>query len=199
MVRGARDLEVGYTPSAMRDSTPGLATAIASPGGRTFAFRLAGVLVVVAFAIGWVGGRLHLGSQWREPRIQVGGVTVVRPMPLAKTRTIVSGSPLAVQVAAVGRDESTVSLHVVFENRTSCKVVGYSGLAYGFDAFGEPAPITATGALFTRLEATALSIEPGAKFLHESPLDPRVDRASIVVAELDQITCDGGKVVWTRK
>ena len=116
---------------------------------------IAVLTLVVGLAAGFFIGRYTLERQWRQPvmmvtpemekRAQAGdadptpkaGSRILIPMPLERTRLvardIVKKDPLVAIVSTVGNGEDGSELHLRVENRGTCKVVGYEGIAYGFD------------------------------------------------------------------
>lgn len=175
--------------------------------------------LVVGLAAGFFIGRWSLERQWRQPvmmvtpdmekRAQAGdadptpkaGTRILQPMPLERTRfvvrDIVKKDPLVAIVATVGNGEEGSELHLRLENRGTCKIVGYEGVAYGFDAFGAPQKMNKNGEHYMAFKAEKVAIEPKAIGQLETKMRyPEI--ASLVVAHVDRVDCESGSR-WARQ
>ena len=174
------------------------------------------IALVLGLILGFVLGRFTLERQWSQPYSQVtpatengskggnpsprAGTKVLKPMPIGKSRAalrpMTEKDPVFSNVAAVGANEEGVELHVVVENRGACTVTSLSGVAYGFDAFGNPAPLIKGGENFVAFESKA-PLEPGKKLTVAEVLKD-VEDATLAVAHVDRTTCSDG-TSWTRQ
>ena len=176
----------------------------------------AAITLVLGLILGFVIGRVTLERQWSQPYSQVSpateqksaggnpspkaGTKVLKPMPSGKSRAalvpMTEKDPVFSNVSAVGANEEGVELHVVVENRGKCAVTSLSGVAYGFDAFGKPAPLLKGGENFVAFESKT-TLEPGKKMTVAEVLKD-VDDATLAVAHIDRTTCADG-TSWTRQ
>ena len=176
----------------------------------------AAITLVLGLILGFVLGRVTLERQWSQPYTQVtpstqsrsqggnpspkAGTKVLKPMPIGKSRAalvpMTEKDPVFSHVSAVGANEDGVELHVVVENRGRCTVTSLSGVAYGFDAFGKPAPLLKGGENFVAFESKA-PLEPGKKQTVAEVLKD-IDDATLAVAHVDRTTCADG-TSWTRQ
>jgi hypothetical protein len=177
----------------------------------------AAIALVLGLIIGFLVGRVTLERQWSQPYTQVSpatekknegapnpspkaGTKVLKPMPIGKSRAalrpMAEKDPVFSNIAAVGANEEGVELHVTVENRGKCTVTSLNGVAYGFDAFGKPAPLLKTGENFVAFESKA-PLEPGKKLIVAEILKD-VDDATLSVAHVDRTTCADG-TSWTRQ
>lgn len=180
---------------------------------------IAVLTLVVGLAAGFFIGRYTLERQWRQPvmmvtpemekRAQAGdadptpkaGARILIPMPLERTRLvardIVKKDPLVAVVSTVGNGEDGSELHLRVENRGTCKIVGYEGIAYGFDAYGVPQKMNKNGEHYIAFKAEKVAIEPkGISQLESKMRYP--DTASLVVAHIDRVDCESGNR-WARQ
>lgn len=184
--------------------------------------RRALVFAVVGLAIGAVVGyyvgRWALNREWSrvseivsdkqhklssvegaEPTPAI-GVRVLRPLPLRKARaaleTITASDPLVLTVGSVGRSGDDIDLHVTLKNRGSCKITGYEGVAYGYDAWGRPSKLNKAGEHYVALHGKDREIEPGKSSQEEMALH-NVDNASLALVHIDKVTCADGPG-WSR-
>lgn len=178
---------------------------------------LTAIAVVLALIIGFVLGRYSLERQWSQPYTQVSpdtenkaarhnpspraGTKVLRPMPIGRSRAALRGltekDALVSPVAAIGWGDDGAALHVVVENRGKCAVTSFSGVAYGFDAFGKPAPLLKGGENFVSFKSDKGTLEPGKKVTVAEPLKD-IEDATLAVAQVDRTTCADG-TAWTRQ
>lgn len=176
----------------------------------------AAIALVLGLIIGFVIGRFTLERQWSQPYTQVtpgtekksekhnpspkAGTKVLKPMPIGKSRAAIAGltakDPVFSTVSAVGANEEGVELHVVVENRGTCTVTSLSGVAYGFDPWGKPAPLLKSGDNFVAFELKT-PLEPGKKATVSEPLKD-VEDATLAVAHIDRTTCSDG-TSWARQ
>ncbi|CAN5925403.1 hypothetical protein BH11MYX4_BH11MYX4_11370 [soil metagenome] len=177
---------------------------------------IAAIALVLGLIIGFLTGRFTLERSWSQPYTQVApgtekkseghnpspraGTKVLRPMPIGKSRAalvpMTEKDPVFSNVAAVGANEEGVELHVVVENRGTCTVTNLSGVAYGFDPFGKPAPLLRGGENFVAFESKA-PLEPGKKLIVAEVLKD-IDDATLSVAHVDRTTCSDG-TTWARQ
>ena len=177
---------------------------------------VAAIALILGLVIGFLAGRFTLQRSWSQPYTQVtpstvmkseghnpspkAGTKVLKPMPIGKSRAalepMAAKDPVFSNVAAVGANEEGVELHVVVENRGTCTVTSLTGVAYGFDAFGKPAPLLKGGENFVAFESKA-PLEPGKKLTVAEVLKD-VDDATLSVAHVDRTTCADG-TSWTRQ
>lgn len=177
---------------------------------------VAAIALVLGLILGFVIGRFTLERQWSQPYTQVepgteqkaaghnpspkAGTKVLKPMPIGRARAalkpMTEKDPVVSSVAAVGSGDEGAELHVVVENRGKCTVTALSGVAYGFDAFGKPAPLLKGGENFVAFDMKT-SLEPGKKATVAEPLKD-VEDATLVVAQIDRTTCSDG-TKWARQ
>ncbi len=179
----------------------------------------AAIALVVGLAIGFLVGRWMLERSWRQPQLMLspdestrlarddadpvppGGTKILRPMPLERTRLaakeITKNDPLVLAVGSVGNGDEGAELHLELENRTTCTVTSFSGVAYGFDAWGEPQKLNVHGENFVAFNTDKIAIEPGKHYQHAQKLR-YPETASLVVAQIDQLGCKDGPG-WKRQ
>jgi len=177
---------------------------------------IAAIALVLGLIIGFVTGRFTMERSWSQPYSQVtpstvqksaghnpspkAGTRILKPMPIGKSRAalkpMAEKDPVFSNIAAVGANEEGVELHVTVENRGTCTVTALSGVAYGFDAFGKPAPLLRGGENFVAFESKA-PLEPGKKLIVAEVLKD-IDDATLAVAHVDHTTCADG-TSWTRQ
>lgn len=178
----------------------------------------AAVALLVGLALGWFFGRAHLERQWSNPvgvvtggehqRASVEGADptpaegariVKARLPLKRMRAFLAsytgGDPVISRVGAVGRGDDGGELHLVVQNQGDCRVKSLSGVAYAYDAWGRAVPINKGGETYLAF-ATAEGIDPGGKAQLSFPLH-QPGTASLAVAHVDEVVCDGGKA-WKR-
>jgi hypothetical protein len=174
--------------------------------------------LAVGLAIGWLAGRWQLERSWAEPptvlseadvsRASAGdadptppaGTPVMAAMPLQRSRhalhELVATDPVRVRIGAIGRSDGEMFLHVTLHNHGTCTVREAEGVAYGFDASGHSARVNRGGEHYVAFHATDLDLAPGAETNEESSLH-HVGTASIVLAQVDRVTCTDG-TTWAR-
>lgn len=178
--------------------------------------------LVVGLLIGWYAGRFMQERYWTQPLVlkrlaaadverssgagadpvpAVGSV-VLRPTPLERARRVIAEitrrDPLVVTLADVGNGKTGSQLNLELENRGKCPVSSYSGVAYGYDAYGRPRPMNKGGEHYVAFsEADVHDLAPTAQHSLSMALH-HTDTASLVVAHVDRVICaDGSR--WTRQ
>lgn len=173
----------------------------------------------MGLVIGFFTGRWMLERRWNQPLVQLSseersrlaaadadpvpaaGSSVLIPMPLERARVamraMTRNDPLVMVVGAVGNSDDGAELHVDLENKGKCTVTAYSGVAYGFDAWGNPVKINKAGEQFVAFSGEKVEIAPGKRFMHESKLRYS-ETASLVVAHVDSFECKDG-APWKRQ
>jgi hypothetical protein len=176
------------------------------------------VALVLVFAAGWYLGRAALERAWSNPVATISaddvrkasvegadptpkeGTRVVKNLPLKRMRAFMSEllakDPVVMDVGSFGRDDEGHSINLQLENRGTCKVTRVAGVVYGFDAWGRPARINKGGESYVAFNIDKLAIDKGATGLASAPLKD-AGIASIAVAQVDEVTCEGG-AVWKR-
>jgi len=173
------------------------------------------IALVVGLVLGFLLGRFTLERQWSKPYAQAlpprtkgerqnpsppVGATVLKPMPIGRSREVLRGftdkDQVVSNVAAVGSGESGLELHVVVENRSTCTVTSLTGVAYGFDAHGKPSALNAGGETYVAFESK-VPLEPGKKATVAQPLEG-ADDTTLALAHIDRTTCADG-TTWTRQ
>ncbi len=176
------------------------------------------IALFLGLVVGFFVGRWMLERQWRQPMMQLSpderqrlaqgdadpvppAGKVLRPMPLERARVaakeITTDDPLVMRVGAVGNGKDGAELHVDLENKGKCTVTAYSGVAYGFNAWGNPAQLNKAGEQFVAFSGEKVEIAPGKHLLHASTLR-YTDTASLVVAHVDSFACKDG-APWKRQ
>lgn len=184
--------------------------------------RTAIVVAIVALVVGLVAGfflgRWTLEQKWRDAITIVSadetarsaandanptpkaGTRILKPMPLGRLRVALSDFSkddcVKVSVGAFGRDSTSTELHLVVENHTSCELSSVEGVAYGFDAWGNPASVNKGGEDYVAFSADKLKVAPGTHG-NVAQSSRYADRANVAAAHVDAFTCtDGTK--WKR-
>lgn len=180
---------------------------------------IAAATLVLGLIAGFFLGRFTLERSWSQPYILLSaadlsngpeanptpkpGTRVLKPMPLARSRQAMAEltrtDPLIMTVGAVGNGDNGAELHLVLEHRDgklSCPIASYSGIAYGFDAWGKPARLNQKGEHFVAFAADKLALQVGEKQVHSSALK-HVENASLAVAQVDEVVCANGER-WQR-
>lgn len=179
---------------------------------------IAAVTLVVGLVLGFFLGRFTLEQQYKSPFVTLtpeaeqrsaqgdadptpkAGTRVMRPLPLGRarlaTRELTSADPLVVTVGSVGRGDEGAELHLVVENRAPCTVRELSGVAYAYDAWGAPVKANVGGEHYVAFAASGQKLAPGeSTAVVQKARHP--DTASLLVAHVDRMVCDGGKT-WAR-
>jgi len=184
-----------------------------------------GLALLVGLLVGFFVGRATLESKWSNP------VGVITPqdhqrsssakdadptppagakrliaLPLVKMRQeaqkLTAQDPLKVTLTSWGGGEDGYELHLMMKNDAPCKVVSFSGIAYGYDAYGRPAKTNAGGENYLAFRSDAASdkftgADKGAKHVHAQVVH-HTGTASIGVAHVDAYACDDG-TKWARQ
>lgn len=181
----------------------------------------AAIALVVGLIVGFFAGRALLERQWRQPQMQLeqdranklaeddadpvpaGGTKILRTMPLERTRLaakeITKSDPLVMNVGAIGNGDEGAELHLELQNNAKCVITKFSGVAYGFDAWGVPAKLNKHGENFVAFapgKDDDVAIEPGKTYLHAQKLR-YPETASLAVAHVDSYSCKDG-TSWKR-
>lgn len=175
--------------------------------------------LVVGLLIGFFAGRWMLERSWRQPQLLLtpddekrlaaddadpvppAGTKILRPMPLQRSRDahreLVKNDPLRSRVAAVGNGEDGAELHVDVINNGKCTVTSLNGVAFAFDAWGEPAMANKHGENYVAFSADKIEIEPGGHYLVAQKLR-YPETASLAIAQIDAYACKDGPP-WKRQ
>jgi hypothetical protein len=178
--------------------------------------------LVLGGAIGFFVGRSLLEREWSQPavlqrlsaadaqRSRSGkdaalapkeGTLVLGKAPLARARMVVADltqkDPVVMEVGDVGNGDDGLVLNLDLKNRGKCAVTSVSGTAYGYDAYGKPAPMNAGGEHFVAFHEEKIE-DLGPEQVHSLSVSlHHAERASLAVAHVDETTCaDGTK--WAR-
>ncbi len=183
---------------------------------------LAVATLVVGLVLGFFIGRASLERQWQQPMMQItpemerrskvadaeptpkAGTKVLQPLPLERARlvlkSLVAKDPLVVTVGTFGNGEEGGTLHLRLENRGSCRITGFDGVAYGFDARGRPTAVNKGGenyVAFASQPEGKVSVDARAPFQLEQKT--KFDSAAaLAVAHVDRVSCEDGSK-WTRQ
>lgn len=181
---------------------------------------IAFVLLVLGLIVGWFAGRWSLENQWSQPLATItpdearrsaeghadptpaAGTRVLRAMPIGRSRlalrTVVANDPVFSPVGSVGRgSEGEMELNVTLRNRGRCTVTALEGVAYGFNAWGQSSKLNRAGEHYVAFRSEGLTVAPGAATQASFPLH-HPDTASIVLAQVDRVTCADG-TNWARR
>ncbi len=175
----------------------------------------------LGIVVGFFGSRGQLAAQWSRGRHAItqaehdrsaagdanptpgAGEKVFVAMPIGRMRkeltTLTPLDPLLVTVAAVGAGEEGYEMHLVVENHGACDAVGYSGVAYGFDPWGAPAPLNRNGEQYVAFQQKAdpsKLLKRGEKHTFALPLH-HCEGATLAVAHINEVTCADGST-WSR-
>jgi hypothetical protein len=171
------------------------------------------VAAILAFVVGWFAGRWALDREWSNAVVTISegdvkrsqvegadptpaaGTRVMRALPLRKAREFIKGytekDPVIAKVGSFARDDDDKDLHLVVHNRGTCKANHFSGVAYGYDAWGHPSPVSKNGDYYIAFDIKDSTIDPGASGqLSMKVKDPGI--ASLAVAHLDAVGCENG-------
>ncbi|HYQ16829.1 MAG TPA: hypothetical protein VEQ58_13755 [Polyangiaceae bacterium] len=170
--------------------------------------------------VGWFAGRFMLERYWTQPLVlkrlaasdvepstgpgadpapKVGSV-VLRPAPLARARMVLAEltrqDPLQLILGDVGSGSES-QLNLELKNRGKCAINAFSGIAYGFDAYGRPSRLNKGGEHYVAFsESNVADLPPAATHSLSMKLH-NVETASLVLAQVDQVTCSDG-TRWAR-
>lgn len=177
--------------------------------------------LVVGGIIGWFSGRFMLERYWTQPLVlqrlaaadverssvpgadaspPVGAV-VLRPAPLARARQVLADvtrkDPLVLRLGHVKKGEADSELNLDLTNRGNCPISSFAGVAYGYDAYGRPAPLNKAGEQYVAFsEKDAPAFAPAVTHSLSVKLH-HTETASLVLAHVDQVTCQDG-TRWAR-
>jgi len=194
---------------------------------RTTLLKIAGAAagaIVVGIAIGVAVGRGTLERTWSQPFLIMTpidqakysrddadpvpkiGTKLLRAMPIGKSRAVLgsmtTADPAVVTVASVGQGEGgELELHVTVQNKSkSCKITGASGVAYGFSPQGAATAMNRHGESFVAIAPMKLEkqITPGGHAVLSQKLR-YAQNATLALAHIDTIECEGGSGTWTRQ
>lgn len=178
------------------------------------------ITLLIGLLVGFFVGRIMLEKKWARADRELSaadvkkytadgadpvppvGARILHKMPLGRARRAVKEridrAPLVMTVGAVGNGDDGSELHLVLENKGDCTVTKFSGVAYGYDAWGMPAPMNKVGEPFVAFagDAGEKGLEPGKKHLHAQKLR-FTETASLAVAIVDSFECQNGKT-WSR-
>jgi hypothetical protein len=177
--------------------------------------------LVVGALLGWYSGRYALERYWTQPlvlkRLAAAdverssgegadpvpgiGTSVLEPAPLALARVVLAEmtrrDPLVMTVGNVKADGAQGQLKLDFRNRGKCAIRSFSGVAYGYDAYGRASRLNKGGEHYVAFsEKDVTDLVPShthtlAMNLHN------IQTASLALAHVDQVTCtDGAR--WVR-
>jgi len=186
---------------------------------KTVAIIIAVVTLVLGLVIGFFVGRIMLERQWRQPVMQLDGADrnrlsqgdpdpvppagskLLKPMPLERSRLamkeLTKNDPVTVVIGSFGNGDDGSELHIDVVNGGTCVVTGYSGVAYGFDAWGTPQKANKNGEHFVAFSAEKIEVEPGKH--HQLSAKLRYpETVSLAVAQIDNVTCKGAPP-WSRQ
>jgi hypothetical protein len=177
------------------------------------------VTLVLGLAAGFFLGRWTLERQWRQPQmllegaefqrlssadadpVPAAGSRILRSMPLERSRVamkdITKSDPVVLGVGAIGNGDEGTELHLDLVNNGRCTVTSVSGVAYGFDAWGEAAKLNKAGENFVAFSEDKIEIEPGKHHLVSSKLR-YPETASLALAQVDSVRCKDAQP-WSRK
>ncbi len=177
--------------------------------------------LVAGLLVGWYAGRFMQERYWTQPLVlqrlaaadvarssgagadpvPAPGTVVLRPTPLELARRVIAEitrqDPLVVTVGDVGRGTDGSQLNLELENHGKCPVSAFSGVAYGYDAYGRPRPMNKGGEHYVAFSETDVrNLAPSAQHSLSMKLH-HTDTASLVVAQVDRVLCaDGSR--WAR-
>lgn len=182
---------------------------------------IGGVCLAVGLLVGWFLGRFLLERDWSQPRVlerlsaadaqrSTGkdaapappvGALVLRPAPLARSRLVLaeltSKDPLVATLGDVANSDEGNVLNLELNNRGKCAISAFSGVAYGYDAYGKPSRLNRGGEHYVAFsEKDVKDLGPSETHSFSLVLH-HVETASLAVAQVDQVTCADG-TRWAR-
>jgi hypothetical protein len=104
--------------------------------------------------------------------------------------------PLVAVVGSVGSGDEGSELHLALENRGTCRITAFEGVAYAYDAWGKPAKANKGGEHYVAFSAKGQDIPPGETTNFAQKL-AHPETASLAVAHVDKIACADGPT-WKR-
>jgi hypothetical protein len=97
----------------------------------------------------------------------------------------------------VGTSSTESRLNLDLTNRGKCAISAFSGVAYGYDAYGRPSRLNKGGEHYVAFsESNVTDLAPAATHSLSMKLH-NVETASLVLAHVDQVTCTDG-TRWAR-
>ena len=179
------------------------------------------ICLFVGLLLGWFSGRFMLERYWTQPLVLKRmaaadverssgdgadpvpplGAVVLRPAPFERARMVLveltRRDPLVVTLGDVGRGSDESHLNLDLTNRGKCAVSSFSGVAYGYDAYGRPSQLNKGGEHYVAFsEKGVTDLAPSKSHLLSMKLH-NSDTASLVLAHVDQVTCSDG-TRWAR-
>jgi hypothetical protein len=179
------------------------------------------ICLVSGLLIGWYAGRFMQERYWTQPLVlkrlaaadiehssvpgadpvPALGTVVLRPTPLERARRVIAEitrlDPLVVTLGDVGTGKVGSQLNLELKNRGKCNVSAFSGVAYGYDAYGRPSQMNKGGEYYVAFaEKNVNNLAPSAMHSLSMKLHHN-ETASLVVAHVDQVTCADG-TRWVR-
>jgi hypothetical protein len=179
------------------------------------------ICLVAGVLIGWYVGRFMQERYWSQPFVlkrlaaadverssgpgadpaPAAGTVVLRPTPLERARRVIAEitrlDPLVVTLGDVGTGTAYSQLNLELKNRGKCAVSAFSGVAYGFDAYGRPSQLNRGGEHYVAFaEKNVNDFAPAAMHSLSMRLHHN-ETASLVVAHVDRVTCADG-TRWAR-
>jgi hypothetical protein len=177
--------------------------------------------LVLGLVIGFFVGRAMLEREWSQPAVlerlsesdakrssgkdanavpKVGSL-ILKKAPLARARAVMADvtkdDPVFLSVGAIGNGDEGVELHLALKNRGKCAVTAFSGVAYGYDAYGNAVQMNEGGEHYVAFaEEKVEDMKPGELHTH-AVLLKHVETASLALAQVDQVKCADG-TAWSR-
>ena len=182
---------------------------------------IGGVCLVVGLLVGWFAGRFLLERDWSQPRVlerlsaadaarstgkdaaaaPEAGALVMRPAPLGRARMVLADftrqDPLFAALGDVANSDEGNVLNLELKNRGKCAIDSFSGVAYGFDAYGKPSQLNKGGEHYVAFsEKDVKDLGPSETHSFSLVLH-NVESATLAVAQVDRVTCTDG-TRWAR-
>jgi hypothetical protein len=179
------------------------------------------VCLIAGVLIGWYSGRFMLERYWTQPLVlkrlaeadvqrssapgadpspPVGAV-VLGPAPLARARMVLAEitaqDPVVMTLGDVGTGNEGSQLNLELKNRAKCAVVELSGVAYGYDAYGQASRMNQGGEHYVAFsEKNVTGLAPASTHVLSLKLH-HSETASLVLAQVDRMACSDG-TRWSR-
>jgi hypothetical protein len=202
-------------------AAPPRARARAGWRGRPSIWLGAGLFVgaLAGFVVGSISGAARIREEYRTPLRVVppeaksapkpgasgSNAPDLRPAPGAKVlaalalpasrealHKLTAADKVVVNVAAVGRGDSGLELHLSMQNRADCLVTGVEGVAYGFDPDGQSTAMNVGGENYVAFSSKELHLQPGTTSVESWPLR-HAKLANVALAQVDRVTCEDGR------
>jgi hypothetical protein len=182
---------------------------------------MGGVCLAVGLLIGFFLGRFLLERDWSQPHVlerlsaadtqgstgkgadpvPPAGTLVLRAAPLARARLVLadftSKDPLLATLGDLANSDEGNVLNLELKNRGKCAISSFSGVAYGYDAYGKASRVNKGGEHFVAFSAQNVS-DLGPSETHSlSVVLHNVETATLALAQVDQVTCTDG-TRWAR-